>query len=39
MSFGAADLGSLADLATGLGLLDASGQPDGQLVLGAGGPG
>ena len=29
MSFGAADLGSLADLATGLGLLDGSGQPDG----------
>ena len=29
MSLGAADLGSLADLATGLGLLDAHGQPDG----------
>ena len=29
MSLGAADLGSLADLAAGLGLLDAQGQPDG----------
>ena len=29
MSLGAADLGSLADLAAGLGLLDPQGQPDG----------
>jgi hypothetical protein len=29
MSLGAADLGSLADLAAGLGLLDGQGQPDG----------
>ena len=29
MSLGAADLGSLADLATGLGLLDGSGAPNG----------